>query len=145
MQLVLITHRRGTAFQITYVAPFFRYNQRSFKLSCVFGIDPEVSAQLHRATNTLWYKAKGTVTEHSGVQRGKIIISDGNNGAQVFSYQVRMLLDRFANGAENNPEFAKLLLKCGSYRNAIDHRINCHTAQALLLFQRNTQSFKCAA
>jgi len=51
MQLVLIAHRRGTAFQVRYVGTLVGDDQRSFELSRLHVVDAEVGRQLHRAAH----------------------------------------------------------------------------------------------
>src|SRR5690606_35623976 len=42
VQLVLITRRCGTAFEVANIASFIGYKKSSFKLSCASLVDPEV-------------------------------------------------------------------------------------------------------
>ena len=42
MQLVLIAHRRGAAFQIADISAFVGNDQRALKLSRVLRVDPEI-------------------------------------------------------------------------------------------------------
>src|SRR5207245_6596494 len=64
MELVLITDRRRTPFEITDVSPFVGDDQRALKLACFRGIDAEVGRKLHGATDALGYIHKRTVAEH---------------------------------------------------------------------------------
>jgi len=48
--MVLVTHRRRTSFQITYIRLIVCDNQGTLELSGISGIDTEIRTQLHRAT-----------------------------------------------------------------------------------------------
>ena len=51
MQLVLITHRSGTAFHIAHIRAFISNNQGPFKLPCSLCIDSEIAGKLHRTSH----------------------------------------------------------------------------------------------
>ena len=42
MELILVAHRRGAAFEIGYIRPFVGDDQRAFKLPGVGGVDAEI-------------------------------------------------------------------------------------------------------
>ena len=50
-----------------------------------------------------------------------------------------MLLHRFGEGAEDNSQISQLLLERGRHGDAVEHRIDRHTRQLLLLLERNAQ------
>ena len=53
VQLVLITHRSRTAFQIGDIGIIVGDDQRTLKLSRVTGVDAEIAAQFHRTAHAL--------------------------------------------------------------------------------------------
>ena len=75
VQLVFITHRCRTSFQVRDITVIICNNQRTFKLSGIGRIDTEVRRQLHRTANPLRNIHKRTITKHSRVQCGKEIIT----------------------------------------------------------------------
>ena len=111
MQLVLVTHRRRTSFQITYIRLIVSDNQGTLELSGISGIDTEIRTQLHRATYALRYINKRTVREHGRIQGGEEIITITNHAAQILLHQVRMMLYSLAERTENNPLLRKILLE----------------------------------
>ncbi|MNE76824.1 hypothetical protein D3C80_1730850 [compost metagenome] len=52
MQLMFITLRSSTAFQVAHISTLVGNNQGTFKLAGIFSINTEISRQFHRATNT---------------------------------------------------------------------------------------------
>ena len=53
VQLVLVAHRRGAAFEVADVRAFVGDDQRALELPGVLGVDAEVGRQLHRAAHAL--------------------------------------------------------------------------------------------
>ena len=74
MQLIFIALRSGTTFQITHISLIFSNNQCTFELSCIPGIDPEISRQFHRTTYPFRNIDKRTIAEYGRIQSSKIII-----------------------------------------------------------------------
>jgi len=50
-----------------------------------------------------------------------------------------MVLHRFGKGTKDDPEFGKFFLEGRGHRNTVEHRINRHPRQCLLLFKGNAQ------
>ena len=128
MQLVLVTHRRRTSFQITYIRLIVSDNQGTLELSGISGIDTEIRTQLHRATYALRYINKRTVREHGRIQGGEEIITITNHAAQIFLHQVRMMLYSLAERTENNPLLREILLESSLHGNTIHHGVYRHSA-----------------
>ena len=143
MQLVFITHRCRTTFQVRNVRVIIRHNQRTFKLSRIAGIDTEIGRKFHRTAHTLRDIYERTVREHCGVQRSKEIVTVAYYRPHVFLHQIRMLPHRFAERAENNPLLHQCLLEGGLYGNGVHHGIHRHSAKSHLFFQRDSQLIKC--
>ncbi len=93
MQLVLVTHRCRTAFEIGHIGIVVCHYQRAFELSRVAGIDAEVCRQLHGAADTFGDVDKRAVGEHSRVECGKEIVLIGDYRAKVLAYEVGMFTD----------------------------------------------------
>ncbi len=128
MQLVLVTHRCRTSFQITYIRLIVCDNQGTLELSGISSIDTEIRTQLHRATYALRYINKRTVREHGRIQGGEEIITITNHAAQILLHQVRMMLYSLAERTENNPLLRKILLESSLHGNTIHHGVYCHSA-----------------
>ena len=54
VQLVLIAHRRGAAFEIGHVSALLGDDQRALELAGILRIDTEVGAELHWTPHALW-------------------------------------------------------------------------------------------
>ena len=109
MQLVTVTYRRRTTFDIADVTPLIRHQNRAFKLSGFFCIDTEIGRQFHWATHTLRHINKRAVRCHRRIQRGKEIVIPRDDGTEVFFYQFWMIVDGLAERAENNTLFRQLI------------------------------------
>src|SRR5690606_3234178 len=83
VQLVLIAHRRGAAFQVGHVGLVLADDQRALELAGVAGIDAEIGAQLHRATHAPGNEHEAAIGEHGGVERGEVVVADRHHAAQV--------------------------------------------------------------
>src|SRR5438552_6793728 len=75
MELIAVTHRRGTAFEIADVAAFVGNDERAFKLSGFTCVDTEVGGKLQRTPDALWDVGKRTIAENSGIQGRKEIVA----------------------------------------------------------------------
>ena len=139
MQLVLITHRCGTAFQVGNVGIVIGYNQSPFKLSRTLCIDTEVGRQLHRASYPLGNIHKRPVGENSRVECGKEIVAVRHHRAQVLLYQVGMFAYGLAHRAEDDAFLHQCFLEGSLHGNGVHHGVHGHAAQRHLLLQRNAQ------
>ena len=92
MQLVLVAHRCGAAFEVRYVAVVIGNDERALELSCVGCVDAEVGRQLAWATHTLGDVHKGAVAEHCGVECCKEIVAVVDYRAKILAHQLGMLL-----------------------------------------------------
>src|SRR5690606_26875261 len=110
-------------------------HQRPFKLAGIRGIDPEIRGQFHRTPDPCRDITEGSVAEDSGIERCKIVVRIRYNRTEVFLHQVRMLLDRFAEGAENDPEIGKGFLESGLHGDTVYDRIHGDSRETLLLFK----------
>src|SRR6185437_13069998 len=143
VQLVLVAHRCGTAFQIANVAPFVGDNQGSFELAGIFRIDPEIGGQFHGAANPFGDIDKGPVRKDGGVQCSENVVGMRYDGADVFFDQLRMFLYRLTKGAEDDTQFLELLFIGRGYRNAIEHGVHGYSGEGLLLGKRDAEFFEC--
>ena len=142
MKLVLITHRSRTSFQITNISVIIRHDQCPLELSRVCRIDTEIGTQLHRTTNAFRNINKRAIREYRGIQCRIKVIPIAHNSSQIFPYQIRMILNRFTERAEDNPFLGQSLLERCLYRDTIHHGIDRHTTQVLLLLKRYAQLIK---
>ena len=147
VKLVLVALRRGAAFEVGNVGALVGHDQGAFELPGVFGIDPEIGRQLHRAAHALWNVDEGPVGKDRAVQGGKEVVMHRHDLAEPALHQVRVFADRFRNRKEDHPGLFQFLAEGGGDRNRIEHRIDRHLARAfhpgehLLLFERNAQLF----
>ena len=131
--------RGGTPLQVAHVGAFLRDNQGALELTGLSVVDPEVGHQIHRTAHTLGYIGEGAVAEDGRVEGGVEVVGVGHHRAQVLLYQLRVVVDRLGEGAEDDPLLVQALLVRGGYRDAIEDRVHGDTGQLLLLFQRNAQ------
>jgi hypothetical protein len=68
-----------------------------------------------------------------------LVVGIGHHGAQVLAHQLRVFLDRLGHGAEDHPHVMKLLLEGGGHRDAVEHRVDRHAGEPLLLHQGNAE------
>ena len=139
VQLIFVAHRGGAAFEVTYVAPFFGDDQRTFELARPRLIDSEVRREFHGAANALRNVAKRAVGEDRGVQRGIEIVRVGHHGAHVFLHQFGMLLHGVAERTEDNSQFGQFFLEGRVHRYAVEHDVHGDARQFFLFGQRNAQ------
>ena len=67
MQLILITLRSRTSFQIRYITVVIRHNQCTFKLSGICRIDAKISRKFHRTAYSFRNIHKRTIAKYSRV------------------------------------------------------------------------------
>ena len=128
MELVLISHGGGAALQIGQISPLVGNEERALELTGVAGIDAEISAELHRAADTLRHIDEGTVGEDGGVERRIEIIGRGHDRAKIFLDQFGVLAHCFGNGAEDDPFLGEGVAERGLDRDGIHDRIDRHVA-----------------
>ena len=147
VQLVLIAHRRGAAFEVGDVRPLVRDDQRALELAGIFRVDAEIGRQLHRAANALGNVDEGAVREDRRVERREIIIPLRHDLAQPFADQIGIFLDRLGDRTEDHARRFQLLAEGRRDRDAVEHRVNRDLArpfdarQHFLLGDRNAQLF----
>ena len=126
VQLVAIAYRRRTAFDIAHVAAFVGDQNGAFELAGFFRVDAEIGRQLHRAAYAFGHIDKGAVGRHRRVEGGKEVVVARHHGAEVFLHQFRVIVDRFAEGTENNPLFRQLFAIGGRHRNRVKNGVDGH-------------------
>ena len=141
MQLVLIAHGRGAAFQVRDLGAVFTDHQRTLKLAGVSRVDAEVSRQLHRALDAFRYEDERAIGEHGRVQRSEIVIRYRHHGTQVLLNEIRVIANSLGNGAENHARFRQLFFEGRRNRDGVEYRIDGNPCQGGTLVQRNTQFF----
>ena len=140
MQLVLVAHGCRASFQITHVRVVVGHDERALKLSGVAGVDAEVAAQFHGASDAFGDVDKRAVAEHSAVEGCKEVVAIGDHSAQVLSHQVGMLFDGLADRAEDDAFLAQLLLEGGLHRHRVHDGVDGGVAtQRQTLLQGNAQ------
>ena len=139
MQLVGVKHRGGATLEVTHRGPLFSHDQGALKLAGIARVDAEVGGELHRAFHTFGNEHERAIAENSRIKSGEIVVVTGHHGAEIALNQLRVLLHRLADRAENHAMFSKLFLVGRGDRNAVEHRIHGHIGEALLLAERNTK------
>ena len=87
VELVLVAHRRGAAFEVADVGALVGDDQRALELAGVRGVDAEVGRQLHRAAHALRHVAERAVGEHRRVERREEVVADRHHRAEVLLHQ----------------------------------------------------------
>src|SRR6185369_499605 len=95
VQLVLVAHRRGAAFEVGDVAALVGDDEGSLELAGILRIDAEIGRQLHRAADALGDIDEGAVREDRAVQAGEVIVALRNDAAEILLHQLRIFADRF--------------------------------------------------
>ena len=116
VQLVLVTHRSRTPFQIRNVRIIIRHNQGSFELPRIAGIDAEFYSVA--VTNNHQQADTGTKMIHLGKNTRSTIVSKGiSAGKSENSYRGLVRVAQKADNARNYSQCDSLLLgdKCGAH------------------------------
>ena len=130
MELVLVAHRRGAAFEIAHIGALVGDDQRALELAGVALVDAEIGRQLHRAAHARRHVDERAVGEHRRVERGEEIVADRHDRAEIFLHQFGMLLQRLRDRHEQHAGLGELGLEGGRDRNGIEHRIDRDAAVA---------------
>jgi hypothetical protein len=139
VQLVLVAHRRGAAFQVADIGAGVGDDQGALELPGVGGVDAEIGRQLHRAAHALGDVDEGAVGEYRRVQAGVLVVARRHHRAQVLAHHFRMLADRLGDRAEDDALLLELALEGGGDRDAVEDRIDRDPGQHLLLLERDAE------
>ncbi len=139
VQLVLVAHRRGAAFEVAHVAALVGDDQRALELAGLGRVDPEVRRQLHRAAHALRDVDERAVGEHRRVQRGEVVVRVGHDGAEVALDELRVLEHRLRERAEDHAGLRELVLERRGDRDAVEHRVDRDAGEAGALVQRHAE------
>ena len=115
VQLVLVAHRRRATFEIAHERAFLGDDECSLELAGVLRVDPEVGRQLHRTPHALGDVGERAVTEDRRVERREEIVGVRHDRAEVLAHELRMALDGFREGTEDDAELGELLLERGRH------------------------------
>ena len=139
MQLVFVALRRGTPLHIADVSSFVGHDQRPFELAGSGRVDPEISAQLHRAAHSLGNVTKRTVRENGRIQRGEEIVGVRNHAAHVLTHQLGIVPQRFRERTENDSFFGQRFAERRFDRHGVHHRVDRHARHQHLFFERHAE------
>ena len=139
VELVLVAHRRGAAFEVGDGRALFGDDQGALELARVPGVDPEVGRELHRALDALGNEDERAVREDRAVQGGEEVVGVRNHRAQVLLHQLRMLAHRLGERAEDDPHLVELGLEGRRDGDRIEDRIDGDAGERGALVQRNSQ------
>ncbi len=126
MQLVLVAHRRRTAFEIRHISRLVGDDQGPLELARILRIHPEIGRQFHRTPHTLGHVNKRPVRKHGAVQRGEEIIRLRHHGAEIFLHEFWIFMHGFRDRHENHAGLLQLLAECRCNRNGVEHGIDGH-------------------
>src|SRR5690606_10382202 len=87
-------------------------------------VDAEIRGKLHRAAYAFRHVHEGAVAEHRGVQRRVEVVADRHDAAEVFAYQLGVVLHGFGDRAEDHARFGQLLLERGGDGDAVEYRVD---------------------
>ncbi len=124
VQLVLVAHRRGAAFEIADIGALVGDDQRALELAGVLLVDAEIGRQLHRAAHARRHVDERAVGEHRRVERGEEVVGHRHDRAEIFLHQLGMLAHRLRDRHEDHAGLLQLLLEGGGDRDRIEHRID---------------------
>ena len=139
MQLILVTLRSGTPLQVTHISPLVGHDERALELSRAGGIDAEVGRELHRATYPLRNVAERAIGEDRSIECCIEVVGMRHDAPQILFHQLGMLFDGLRDGAEDDALLGQRLPEGGLDRYGVHHRIDRHTRQRHLLFERNAE------
>ena len=139
MQLVLVAHRCGAAFQVRHVAPVFADDECALKLPGVARVDAEIGREFHGAAHALGDVDERAVGEHGRVEGGEVIVGVRHDHTEVFAHQLGVFAHRFGERAENNTLLLQAFLEGRLHRHGVHHRIDGHSGQRHTLFEGNAE------
>ena len=102
VQLVLVAHRRGAAFEIAHIGALVGDDQRALELAGVLLVDAEIGRQLHRAAHARRHVDERAVGEHRRIERGEEIVGDRHHRAEILLHQLGMLAQRLRDRHEDH-------------------------------------------
>ena len=138
VQRVRGVDRRGAALDVVDVGVLVRDDQRALELAHVFRVDAEVGLQRNVHVDALGDVHEGSAGPHGRVQRGKLVVAHGNDGAEVLLEDLRVLAQRRVGVQEDDALGLEVLADL-----VVDHLglvLGCHTGdQAAALGFRDAQ------
>ena len=139
VQLVLVADGGGATFEVAHIRALIGDQQRALELAGHGLVDAEVGAELHGAAHARWDVAEAAIAENGAVQGGEVVVGTRHHAAEVLLDQVRVVVHRFAETAEDDALLLERRLKGGLHAHAVEHHIHSHAHQTLLFFQRDAQ------
>ena len=103
------------------------------------GIDAEIGAQFHGATNALGNIYERAVREDCRVKGCKEVVPVRHHAAQVFAHQFGVFFHRLADGAEDDALLLQFLAKGCLNAHRVHHSIHSRTTQCQTFFQGDAQ------
>src|SRR5881397_9829 len=139
MELVRVSDRGRAAFEVADVGAFVRDDEGALELARVLRVDPEIRRQFHRTPDALRDVRERPVAEDGAVETCEEVVVEGYDGAQVLPHEVRMLLDRLGERAEDDPELREPVLERRRDGDAVEDRVHRDAGEAFLLLQRDSE------
>ena len=147
VQLVLVAHRRGAAFEVGNVGALVGDDQRALELAGVLLVDAEIGRELHRAAHARRHVDERAVGEHRRIERREEVVGHRHDRAEILLHQLGMLADRLRHRQKMTPAFASSSLKVVTTETLSNTastatrspRLFATTGKDLLLAQRNAE------
>src|SRR3569623_1470394 len=119
VQLILVAHRRGAAFEIAHVGALVGDDQRALELAGVGGIDAEIGRELHWAAHAFRDVDGGAVTEYRGVERRVEVVAGRHDRAEVLLDEIGILAHRLGEGTEDHALLCQFIFERRRDRDAV--------------------------
>ena len=138
VQGIRLVDRSGTALDVVNISVLVDDDEGALELAHIFRVDAEISLQWNVYVHALGHVDKGATGPHSGVQRGKLIVTGRDNGAEVLLEKLRVVTQCGISIDEDNALAFQVLTDL-----VVDNLglvLGCHTGnEALLLSLWNAQ------
>ena len=124
VQLVLVAHRRGAAFEVAHVGALVGDDQRALELAGVLLVDAEIGRELHRAAHARRHVDERAVGEHRRIERREEVVGHRHDRAEILLHQLGMLAQRLGDRHEDHAGLLQLFLEGGGDRDGVEHRVD---------------------
>src|SRR5207248_10948558 len=117
-------------------------DERALELAEVFGVDAEISLERMFHFDAGRDVNEGTATEHGGIQRAELVVTDRDDFAEPFPEDFWMVLQALCRSNENDALLAHRFLDVGIDGFAVELRF--HTGEKFSFLLGNAEALECA-
>ena len=96
-------HRRRAALDVVHRRTLVGDDQRALELARVLGVDAEVRLQRHVDVHAGRHVDERAPRPHRRVERGELVVTGRDDGAEVLPHQLRVLAQGDVHGGEQDP------------------------------------------